>query len=113
MLVARGLLHSVFPRRQRFPRALFPTALKGGRRLSSPHFSIILPREGAGYAVVVSKKVARLSVTRHRIKRRILEVLRTLPLPQALIIFPKSSAADIPRQEIYIELETLLSNTRS
>jgi ribonuclease P protein component len=99
----------VFSRRTRFPRAAFPSALKSGRRLSSAHFSAVLPEEGKGYAVVVSKKVARLSVTRHRIKRRVLMALRTLPLPPALIIFPKASADSVSYQDIQAELAVLLS----
>lgn len=73
------------------------------------HFSATALKEVKGYAVVVSKKVARLSVTRHRLKRRVLEALRALPLPKALIIFPKASAAALSSQEIRKELTALLS----
>lgn len=77
--------------------------------MSSEHLSVVIPTEGRGYAVVVSKKSARLSVTRHRIKRRILAALRTLKLPQALIVFPRASASSVSYQDIQTELATLLS----
>lgn len=77
--------------------------------MSSEHLSIVIPAEGRGYAVVVSKKVARLSVTRHRIKRRVLAALRTLELPYALIVFPRASASSVSYQDIQTELATLLS----
>lgn len=91
---------------------MFATALKGGGRLSSAHFTAVLPREASGYAVVVSKKVARLSSTRHRIKRRALEALRTLALPPSIILFPKSSVQDMTYQQTREELAELLSKIR-
>jgi len=91
---------------------MFAAALAGGGRLSSAHFTAVLPREARGYAVVVSKKVARLSVTRHRIKRRALEALRVLALPQSIILFPKSSARDLNYQQTKTELAELLSKIR-
>lgn len=91
---------------------MFAAALKGGERLSSAHFTAILPKEASGYAVVVSKKVARLSVTRHRIKRRALEALRTLALPPSIILFPKSSVQDMTYQQTREELAELLSKIR-
>ena len=88
---------------------MFPATIKGGQRLSSPHFSAVVSTEARGYAVVVSKKVARLSVTRHRIKRRVLAALRTLTLPPALIIFPKASAHSVSYEDTQAELKRLLS----
>lgn len=99
----------MFPRSQRLSREAFPTVIKAGRRLSSPHFTAVLSNEVRGYAVVVSKKVARLSVTRHRIKRRVLAALRTFPLPSSLIIFPKASVSSVSYQDIQAELKKLLS----
>ena len=77
--------------------------------MSSGHLSVVIPAEGRGYAVIVPKKIARLSVMRHRIKRRILAALRTLELPQALIVFPKSSVSSVSYQDIQTELAALLS----
>lgn len=100
----------MFPRRKRLPRSAFPKALALGKRASSAHFLIFLPREAKGYAVVVPKKVARLSVARHALKRRVLAALRSLPtLPDGLIVFPKASAGSVSYQEVRQELAELLS----
>jgi len=90
---------------------MFPALLKAGQRLSSPHFTVIVSKEARGYAVVIPKKVARLSVTRHTIKRRVLAALRTIPLPPSLLVFPKTSASGVSYQDIQTELSNLLSNT--
>jgi ribonuclease P protein component len=73
----------------------------------------VFASEARGYAVVVSKKVAKLSVTRHKIKRRVLEAFRALPPPSvALILFPKSAVAEMTYIEVREELATLLSKIR-
>ena len=82
--------------------------LRGGRRLSSANFTLIASREASGYVVVVSKKAARLSVARHKIKRRVFAALRTLPLPPALIVMPKASVAELSYAEVQEELSELL-----
>lgn len=101
----------MFPRRKRLPRAEFPSVVKNGRRISSPNFSAIIPKDTSGYAVVVSKKTARLSVTRHRIKRRVLGALRqlTISLPPSFILYPRASALDMEYDELRQELIKLLS----
>ena len=99
----------MFPRRKRLSREVFSSALKTGRRVSSEHFSVIIPQHNEhGYAVVIPKKVAKLSVQRHQIKRRVLSALRALPLPNALIVFPRSSVSSVSYQDIKIELAKLL-----
>jgi len=103
----------VFPSKKRFPRTLFPSALKAGRRFSSQHLSVVLPSVGEGYAVVVPKKITNLSVKRHQIKRRVLAALKTISLPTALIVFPKSSISSVGYQDVKIELVDLLSKIHS
>lgn len=103
---------AVFPRQKRLKREDFDGVLKSGRRASSPNFSAILSGDTDGYAVVVPKKTARLSVTRHRIKRQVLEALRALPLPPALVVFPKASVAEMKYQDIKTEIAQLLSKIR-
>jgi ribonuclease P protein component len=103
----------VFPRRKRLSREVFPSILKRGRRLVSPNFTVVFSEEAAGYAVVVPKKTARLSVARHRIKRRVLAALRALPLPSALIVFPKLSVGSVSYKDIQEELAVLLAKITS
>ena len=101
----------MFPRQKRISRSAFPLALKGGRRVSSLNFTAIFPKDSVGYAVIVSKKTARLSVTRHGIKRRVLEALRRLKtgLPPSVILYPRASVLDIEYDELQQELIKLLS----
>ncbi|OGG65025.1 hypothetical protein A3C94_02145 [Candidatus Kaiserbacteria bacterium RIFCSPHIGHO2_02_FULL_55_17] len=99
----------MFPRHKRLPRAQFPTVLKSGRRFSSPDLTVVVSQEARGYAVVIPKKVARLAVTRHRMKRRVLAALHAVPLPPALLIFPKASASSVSYKDIQTEIKTLLS----
>lgn len=98
----------MFKRRKRLSREAFPAVLRCGRRLSSAHFTLAASSEAEGYAVVVSKKVARLSVARHKMKRRVLAALRTLSLPRALIVMPKSSVAGLSYASVRDELAALL-----
>jgi len=86
--------------------------LKTSRRLSSAHFLVLCPEGVRGYAVVIPKKVVRLSSARHRLKRQILEALRALPLPPALIVFPRSSVSGVHYQDIAKELSDLISQIR-
>lgn len=99
----------MFPRKKRLKRSEFIVAAKNGRRTSSPSFNVILPKDAEGYAVVVSKKTARSSVARNRIKRKTLEALRSLNLPPSLAVFPKSSVSEMKYRDIQNELENLLS----
>jgi ribonuclease P protein component len=103
----------VFPARKRLSRNDFPAALAAGRRVASPHFKAVISAKTTGYAVVIPKKVARLSVTRHRIKRQVLSALRSFPeLPPSLILFPQSSVALMNYRDIETELAGILSKIR-
>lgn len=100
----------MFPRRKRLSRSAFPLAVKNGQRISSEHLTVVIPKDAEGYAVVVSKKTARLSVTRHKIKRRALEALRRLPnSPRSVILYPRASILDVGYDELRQELIKILS----
>lgn len=76
---------------------------------------LVVPKQAEGYAVVIPKKVVRLSVRRHLLKRRVLEALREIrtQLPPALIVFPRHSADSVNYTDIVKELTTLISTTHS
>jgi len=74
---------------------------------------LVLPEEVRGYAVVIPKKVIRFSSSRHHLKRQILEILRTLPLPPALIVFPRASAHSVKYQDLKQELSDLLATIKT
>ena len=100
----------MLPRRSRLAREDFsPEMLRHSRRLSSANFSFLVPENVRGYAVIISKKTVRLSVTRHRLKRRVLAALRSLPLPPALIVYPRITALDLSLEDLKKELLQVLS----
>ena len=73
---------------------------------------LVLPEKARGYAVIIPKKVVRLSAARHRLKRQVLEAMRTFPLPQAIIVFPRASASGVHYEDLRAELGSLLSKIR-
>jgi len=78
----------------------------------SPHFSLSV-REcdgNGGSAAVISKKTARLSVSRHLLKRRMLAVLRPYTsLTRAIVAYARPGAASLSFVEVKRELEELLA----
>lgn len=102
----------MFPRRERLSRAAFSTPNTSIQRISSTHFTAVALKEEKGWAVVVSKKVARLSVTRHRVKRRILAALRALEPQSSVIIYPRASAITLDFATTKTELASLLSKIK-
>ncbi len=62
----------------------------------------------SGHIIIVPKKVARLSITRHRIKRRVRAALRDLPNSRAAVIFPQASVKDMEYDVMKSELQKLL-----
>jgi ribonuclease P protein component len=98
----------MFSKRKRLARGDFNVA-KTGRKIHGKHFLIVIPHEAKGYAVVVSKKTAKLSTERHLLKRRVLAALRSLPLPPGLVVFTKDSALELSFSDIKTELATLLA----
>ncbi len=74
---------------------------------------MVVPENVRGYAVVLPNKVIRLSSARHRLARRVLMALRILPLPPAIIVFPRSSASSVNYRDIKTELGKLLSTIRT
>ncbi len=101
--------HNVVPRSSRLSRSSFAEVGKRGKRLSSAHFSLTLSSTTPGYAVVVSKKVAKLAVARHKLKRKVTAALSSLTLPPGLIVYPKVSAGTLSVAEIKKELSSVLS----
>lgn len=99
----------MLPKSLRLSRHDFPDT-RGLKRVTSPHFSISYgdaPKGGS--AVVISKKVARLAVSRHLLKRRVLAVLRPYASDgRALIVHARADAGTIPFPELREELLSLV-----
>ena len=94
----------MFPKGKRLSRASFPLVAAGQRRAVTPHFSFSASREGQGYAVVVSKKVAKSSVARHRLKRRVLARLKDASLSPSLIVYARAGAPALTPAELSAEI---------
>jgi ribonuclease P protein component len=103
----------MIPRRFRLSRAGFAhlAASPAARRAAGAHFSVLTAREPGGIGVVVSKKVARRSVDRHRIKRHVREALKELGVPglnASIVVFARSSSATLSYAAVRDELAHLL-----
>ncbi|MES2931511.1 MAG: ribonuclease P protein component [Patescibacteria group bacterium] len=101
----------MIPRKLRLTRAHFaPSGPE--KRLVSSHFSLSIreKQDHGGCAVVVSKKVSKLSVGRHLLKRRVLSVLKPWCLPsRALIVYARPGSQTLPFPVLKEELEELLT----
>ncbi len=87
---------------------------RSAKRGSTPHFSVICSPLGVGSAVVVSKKVAKSSVQRHLIKRRVREVLAPWCSDSfGIIVYARAGTASLPYSEIQTELSPLLQRMAS
>ncbi len=82
------------------------------RRVISPHFSVVFSTKAQGMAVVVSKKVAKTSVGRHILKRRV----RAAACPwfikhsnTALLIYVRPESQSLSFVDISNEINTLLA----
>jgi ribonuclease P protein component len=95
----------MFSRRQRLSRAAFSKAGAAEKQVNTTHFSLTASPNTSGYGVVVSKQVARLSVTRHRLKRQISAALRKLSLPRSLVVYARTGAPLLTYNQIQQELE--------
>ena len=102
---------------RRITRHQFPTDLRQGAVVHSPHLSLRVLRGSEGAArvsVVVSKKTAKLAVDRHLIKRRIYESIaryeKTATLPSgSYVFFAKKDAHTISFKELHEEVSVALS----
>jgi ribonuclease P protein component len=99
----------MLPKSFRLTRQDFPDT-RVLKRVTSPHFSISYgPSLNGGIAVVISKKVARLAVSRHLLKRRILAVLRPYVSDTlVLVVHTRTGASAIPFPELKEELLSLV-----
>ncbi len=103
----------MLPRSHRLPRAGFEQ-IAGLQRAASRHFSISYIESAplSGGAAVVSKKVAKRSVDRHQLKRRMKAVMKPWCVPgRVLIIHARTGAAVLPFPELEGELTGLLQQS--
>ena len=94
-------------RPSRLPREGF-RAVALGKRLVAPHFSISYGKGVGQAAVVVSKKVARTSVARHLLKRRVMDIASPRTgKGVSFIVYARKGATELSFKAIKAELEPL------
>jgi ribonuclease P protein component len=107
----------MLPQNKRVKKEMIPKILRNGSFLSGEHFTIqYLDRQdqrSTRFSLVVSGKVDKTSVGRHRIKRKMTAVvesiLNTVKPGLSVLIFAKKTAAELPYQGIQKEIVGLLS----
>jgi len=100
----------MLPRRLRLSRDHFTDAGRG-EKAQSTHFSVVWKAAASGgCAAVVSKKVAKRSVDRHLLKRRMLAVLKPwCSSKRSLIVYARSGSPSLSYKVLNEELSSLLS----
>ena len=106
--------------KQKVTRDLFATVLAKGRIYHSPHLSFRIhttsQEETSAFSFVVSKKVARLAVSRNRLKRRGRSVIKKIEhcihKPYIGAFFFKKGSVKISFQELEEEILQLLKKAK-
>ena len=100
----------MLPRPKRLVRATFGT-VAGGKRAISAHFSVSSLKTVDGKAgAVVAKKVAKKSVDRHLLKRRILSVIEPLITPgRSFVVYARAGSPELSFPVLKQELTELLT----
>jgi ribonuclease P protein component len=99
----------MLPRRLRLSRAAGTHAGKEMRAVS-PHFSVSIRLGQVGSGAVVSKKTEKTSVGRHRLKRRVLSVLRPWCSPtHSIVVYARAGSPLLPFSVVEEEVTTLLT----
>lgn len=101
----------MLPRPKRLDRASFgPSA--SGKRLISAHFSVSYTPSPLGRAaVVVSKKVAKTSVARHLLKRRVTAAIAPYVLPgHTFVVYARAGSPTLSFPALKNELTALLTS---
>lgn len=110
---------TMLSKEERISRSFFPSVLKRGKSLHAAHLSLkYLPAaHGGQFSLVVSKRVIKQAVGRHRLKRQVYSVLRELQrLKKARIsgvFFAKQGSEKLSFKEISEEVGTLLAQVRA
>ncbi len=100
------------PRKKRIPRAKFPQT-RGARAFFEFGSVSFFPELPSSAAVVTPKKVFPASVTRHRVKRRVLQALKRLmassELVGGVIVHPNKNALTARFNDLEETLEKTLN----
>ncbi len=101
-------------KKRRIPRSAFPSG-RDGNVFHAPHLSLRFVRDQhtpSQFSVVVSKKVAKTSVARHKLKRRAYDALSRIEKGSKLpagryVLFAKKDAPTLSFKELEAEIKNL------
>jgi ribonuclease P protein component len=105
----------MLPKKERLSRVAFNRFFSVGKRQHTPSLQVVFaPNPGLHVSVVVSKKIAKLAVTRNRIRRRIYDIVRKFRTKKEVrgvfIFMVKSPVVKMKYDELKLEvLEALES----
>ncbi len=107
----------MLPKQKRITKDSFKSILLKGALYHADYFTLrTIPSEKEGFAVSVSKKVAKGAVDRNRIRRRAYSVIRSLlhqiKSNSMSILSAKSNAKDISFGSTREDIEKLLKKAR-
>jgi len=108
-------------RKDRATRPNIEEAIKSGVTISELFlYAKVSRKDGnmAGFAIVVSKKIEKTSVGRHRIKRKISAALEANiakmdpRFKRTVVFFPKKTEKPVPYENIRKDLQEILKKSR-
>lgn len=107
----------MLPKNKRISKDSFKTILQKGTSYHTENFTLrVLPSEKEGFAVLVSKKVAKGAVDRNRIRRRVYSVLRDsllhIKAKSKNIVSAKDGAKQLSFESQKEEINRLLKKAR-
>lgn len=107
----------MLPKKERLSRDEFNRFFSGGKRIHSPHIQCIYsPNETLHVSVVVSKKTAKTSVMRHKIRRRIYDIVRrhrqSTGLAGVFIFLTKTGISTLQYDALKKEVEQIIMSKK-
>jgi ribonuclease P protein component len=104
----------MLPKRERLSRREFEYLRTVGRRTHGAHLTLLThptTQARGKCAVVVSKKTARKATARNLLRRRVYAQLANRPTAHSVVVFLKSSAAQVTPVELYRDLQETLERS--
>jgi ribonuclease P protein component len=105
----------MLPKKERLSREEFNQFFSLGKRHHSPTLQIVYaPHDTLHVSVVVSKKIAKMAVTRNKIRRQIYDIVRhhrtEVQLRGVFIFFTKAGVAQMPYSALKEEIQTSIKD---
>lgn len=105
----------MLPKTHRFPLHFSGKNQLQGRKIHSPHLTIIYalnPHKHLRLGVIISKKISVLAVDRNRLKRQLHQTIRKylkLSTPIDILIIPKPSITQLTYPQLEVVIKEIVS----